>query len=125
VSIQADPAGSGPQAPRQAAGPASGNGSSGEHGVSFKTVDLTLSFGTRAVLSSIVTDFQRSRITALLGPTGSGKSTLLRTFNRMNDKVTGYRHDGDVMLEGNSIFSSGVELMSLRPGRTSWPANPG
>ena len=112
VSIQADPAGSGSEAPRQATVP--GNGSSAEHGVSFKTVDLTLSFGTRAVLSDIDTDFQRSRITALLGPTGSGKSTLLRTFNRMNDKVTGYRHDGDVMLEGNSIFSSGVELMSLR-----------
>jgi ABC-type multidrug transport system fused ATPase/permease subunit len=115
VSIQADPAGSGPEASRQAtAAQASGNGSSAEHGVSFKTVDLTLSFGTRAVLSNIATDFQRSRITALLGPTGSGKSTLLRTFNRMNDKVTGYRHDGDVMLEGNSIFGSGVELMSLR-----------
>jgi phosphate transport system ATP-binding protein len=82
--------------------------------VSFKTVDLTLSFGTRAVLSNVATDFQKSRISALLGPTGSGKSTLLRTFNRMNDKVTGYRHDGDVMLEGNSIFGSGVELMSLR-----------
>ena len=115
MSIQADPAGSGPEAPRQAtAQQASGNGSPGGHGVSFKTVDLTLSFGTRAVLSNIATDFQKSRITALLGPTGSGKSTLLRTFNRMNDKVTGYRHDGDVMLEGNSIFGSGVELMSLR-----------
>jgi phosphate transport system ATP-binding protein len=115
VSIQADPAGSEPEAPRQATvHQAFGNGSSAEYGVSFKTVDLTLSFGTRAVLSDIATDFQKSRITALLGPTGSGKSTLLRTFNRMNDKVTGYRHDGDVMLEGNSIFSSGVELMSLR-----------
>ena len=115
MSIQADPAGSEPEAPRQATvQQASGNGSSAEYGVSFKTVDLTLSFGTRAVLSNVATDFQRSRITALLGPTGSGKSTLLRTFNRMNDKVTGYRHDGDVMLEGNSIFSSGVELMSLR-----------
>ena len=115
VSIQADPAGPGPELPRQATvQQASGNGSSAEYGVSFKTVDLTLSFGTRAVLSDIDTDFQRSRITALLGPTGSGKSTLLRTFNRMNDKVTGYRHDGDVILEGNSIFGSGVELMSLR-----------
>ena len=115
MSIQADPAGSGSEAPRQAtAEQASGNGSPGEYGVSFKTVDLTLSFGTHVVLSDIATDFQKSRITALLGPTGSGKSTLLRTFNRMNDKVSGYRHDGDVMLEGNSIWGPGVELMSLR-----------
>ncbi len=41
-------------------------------------------------------DVQRGAVTALIGPTGSGKTTLLRTFNRMNDKVTGYRHAGDV-----------------------------
>jgi phosphate transport system ATP-binding protein len=77
-------------------------------------VDLTLSFGKRAVLSGIGLDFVGGKVTALLGPTGSGKTTLLRTLNRMNDKVTGYRHDGDVLLEGRSIWHSGLELMSLR-----------
>jgi phosphate transport system ATP-binding protein len=81
---------------------------------SLRAVDLTLSFGPRAVLSGITTNVQRGAITALIGPTGSGKSTLLRTFNRMNDKVTGYRHDGDVLLEGRSIWAPSVELMSLR-----------
>jgi phosphate transport system ATP-binding protein len=80
----------------------------------LRVVDLTLSFGQRAILSNITTDVQRGAITALIGPTGSGKSTLLRTFNRMNDKVTGYRHDGDVLLEGHSIWAPSVELMSLR-----------
>ena len=81
---------------------------------SLQAVELTLSFGQRAVLSGITTNVQRGAITALIGPTGSGKSTLLRTFNRMNDKVTGYRHDGDVLLEGRSIWAPSVELMSLR-----------
>jgi phosphate transport system ATP-binding protein len=81
---------------------------------SLQAVNLTLSFGPRAVLSGITTNVQRGAITALIGPTGSGKSTLLRTFNRMNDKVTGYRHDGDVLLEGRSIWAPSVELMSLR-----------
>jgi phosphate transport system ATP-binding protein len=80
----------------------------------LRTMDLTLSFGTRAVLSDISTEVQRGGITALIGPTGSGKSTLLRTFNRMNDKVTGYRHAGDVLLDGRSIWHPGVDLMSLR-----------
>jgi phosphate transport system ATP-binding protein len=53
-------------------------------------------------------------VTALIGPTGSGKTTLLRTFNRMNDKVTGYRHSGDVLLDGRSIWNPGVELLALR-----------
>jgi phosphate transport system ATP-binding protein len=80
----------------------------------LQAVDLTLSFGQRAILSGITTNVQRGAITALIGPTGSGKSTLLRTFNRMNDKVTSYRHDGDVLLDGRSIWHQGVDLMSLR-----------
>jgi phosphate transport system ATP-binding protein len=81
---------------------------------SLRAVDLTLSFGQRAILSNVSVDIQRGAVTALIGPTGSGKTTLLRTFNRMNDKVTGYRHAGDVLLDGRSIWHHGVELMTLR-----------
>jgi phosphate transport system ATP-binding protein len=77
-------------------------------------VDLTLSFGQRAVLSGVSLEFCAGNVTALLGPTGSGKTTLLRTLNRMNDKVTGFRHEGDVLLDGRSIWKSGMELMTLR-----------
>jgi phosphate transport system ATP-binding protein len=80
----------------------------------LRAVDLTLSYGSRAVLSDITADIQTGSVTALIGPTGSGKTTLLRTFNRMNDKVTGYRHTGDVFLDGRSIWSPTVELMTLR-----------
>ena len=81
---------------------------------SLTAVDLTLGFGERTILSNINVGVQRGAITALIGPTGSGKTTLLRTFNRMNDKVSGYRHSGDVLLDGRSIWHSGVELMALR-----------
>jgi phosphate transport system ATP-binding protein len=114
MSIEADPAGPGTatgsaaQAGGGLATPTAGGS------VVLSAVDLTLSFGQRAILSNICVDVQRGAVTALIGPTGSGKTTLLRTFNRMNDKVTGYRHEGDVMLDGRSIWSSGVELMSLR-----------
>jgi phosphate transport system ATP-binding protein len=78
------------------------------------TVDLTLGFGQRDILSDICVDVRKGVVTALLGPTGSGKTTLLRTFNRMNDKVTGYRHSGDVLLDGRSIWHSGTDTMMLR-----------
>jgi phosphate transport system ATP-binding protein len=78
------------------------------------TRNLTLSFGQRAILTDITTDIRRGAVTALIGPTGSGKTTLLRTFNRMNDKVTGYRHEGDVLLDERSIWHPGVDLMTLR-----------
>jgi phosphate transport system ATP-binding protein len=121
MSIEADPARSGAgagvpagatgasDAPSGAGAPAAASGD-----VAIQTVALTLSFGRRPVLSNVNTTVQRGAITALIGPTGSGKSTLLRTFNRMNDKVTGYRHDGDVLLGGHSIWSPRIELMSLR-----------
>jgi phosphate transport system ATP-binding protein len=77
-------------------------------------VDLTLSFGQRAVLSDLQIPFGGGLVTAILGPTGSGKSTLLRTINRLNDKVSGYGHKGDVLLDGSSIWGQHVELMALR-----------
>ena len=80
----------------------------------LQTVDLSLGFGQRTILSGIGTGIHRGAVTALIGPTGSGKTTLLRTFNRMNDKVSGYRHSGDVLLEERSIWDPAVELMSLR-----------
>jgi phosphate transport system ATP-binding protein len=80
----------------------------------LQAVDLTLGFGQRTILANIDVEVRRGAVTALIGPTGSGKTTLLRTFNRMNDKVTGYRHSGDVLLDGCSIWHPGVELMSLR-----------
>ena len=80
----------------------------------MSAVDLALGFGQRTVLTDVNADLRRGAVTALIGPTGSGKTTLLRTFNRMNDKVTGYRHAGDVILDGRSIWHPGVEVMSLR-----------
>jgi len=77
-------------------------------------IDLTLGFGQKSILSDINVEVRRGAITALIGPTGSGKTTLLRTFNRMNDKVSGYRHAGDVLLDGRSIWHPGLELMTLR-----------
>jgi phosphate transport system ATP-binding protein len=80
----------------------------------LRAENLTLSFGPRAILTDINVEVQRGAVTALIGPTGSGKTTLLRTFNRMNDKVSTYGHKGDVLLDGRSIWHSGVELMALR-----------
>jgi phosphate transport system ATP-binding protein len=75
---------------------------------------LTLSFGDKRILSDIHIPFRRGTITALIGPTGCGKSTFLRTINRMNDKVSGFRHEGDITLEGESIWAPRQDLLSLR-----------
>jgi phosphate transport system ATP-binding protein len=79
----------------------------------MRAVNLTLGFGAKTVLDEVSLDFPARAVTSLLGPTGSGKTTFLRTLNRMNDKVSGYRHSGDVLLGGHSIFES-QDLMGFR-----------
>jgi phosphate transport system ATP-binding protein len=80
----------------------------------LQAIDLTLGFGEKVILGNVNVEVRRGAVTALIGPTGSGKTTLLRTFNRMNDMVSGYRHSGDVLLDGQSIWQPSLELMALR-----------
>jgi len=75
---------------------------------------LRLGFSGRTVLDDINVDIQRGQITALIGPTGSGKSTFLRTLNRMNDRVPGFTREGDVTLDGESLWAAHVDLLALR-----------
>ena len=83
-------------------------------GVSVQAKDLALGFGGATILSNLNLDVRKGEITALIGPTGSGKTTFLRALNRMNDKVAKHWHQGDVLLEGASIYAPGVQLMALR-----------
>jgi len=80
----------------------------------LKTINLSVGFGKADILHGVSVEIARGETTALIGPTGSGKSTFLRALNRMNDRVTGYRHDGDVLLDGESIFRPSLDMLNLR-----------
>ena len=56
----------------------------------------------------------RGKVTALIGPSGCGKSTLLRCVNRMNDLIDTVRIEGDMRLNGDSIYGPGVDVIELR-----------
>jgi len=80
----------------------------------IETQSLSLHFGAKTILSNVNIGFERGTITALIGPTGSGKSTFLRTLNRMNDRVAGFRREGEVQLDGQSIWSQQQDLLAIR-----------
>ena len=80
----------------------------------MRSVNLSLGFSGRMVMSDVNVDLKRGSITALIGPTGSGKSTFLRTLNRMNDRVPGFMREGDVELDDESLWAPHVDLLTLR-----------
>jgi len=69
---------------------------------------------TTQVLFDLDLDIPERRVTAFIGPSGCGKSTLLRSINRMNDLIDGIRHEGDITIDGQSIFDPLLEVISLR-----------
>jgi len=76
--------------------------------------DLCFYYGDSQALYNITLTIPQQSVTALIGPSGCGKSTFLRTLNRMNDIVEGTRQSGEVLLEGQDIYDSHVDVVALR-----------
>lgn len=71
-------------------------------------------YGDFLALSNLSVDIQERHITALIGPSGCGKSTFLRCLNRMNDTIPGARLTGQVLLDGEDIYASDMDVVALR-----------
>jgi phosphate transport system ATP-binding protein len=80
----------------------------------FAIRGLSFWYGQSQALFDIALTVPERSVVALIGPSGCGKSTFLRTLNRMNDLVDGTRHSGDVLLDGQEIYGSGMPAMELR-----------
>lgn len=80
----------------------------------ISTKKLNLYYGTNHALKDINMEIKAHAVTALIGPSGCGKSTFLKTINRMNDLIEGVRIEGDIILDGESIFDPRVETTLLR-----------
>ena len=76
--------------------------------------DFNLWYGDAQALHDVSLQVPRGQVTALIGPSGCGKSTLLRSVNRLNDLIDTVRIEGDMILNGDSIYSSGVDVIELR-----------
>jgi len=79
--------------------------------VKLETKGYSLYYGDFQALRDISIQIPRNRITAIIGPSGCGKSSFLRTFNRMNDLISGSRVAGDVYIDDKNVFAmDAVEL---------------
>ena len=76
--------------------------------------DFALWYGAKQALFSISFPVAAGKVTALIGPSGCGKSTLLRSVNRLNDLIDSVRVSGEMLLNGDPIYGSGVDAIELR-----------
>ncbi len=75
---------------------------------------LSLWYGAKQAIEDVNLDVPRNQITALIGPSGCGKSTLLRCINRMNELIPNVRIEGQVRIDGESLYASDVDPVEVR-----------
>jgi phosphate transport system ATP-binding protein len=76
--------------------------------------DVSVFYGDKQALDRVSLDIATEYVTAFIGPSGCGKSTFLRTLNRMNDTIASARVEGEIKLDGEDIYRSGMDVVQLR-----------
>jgi phosphate transport system ATP-binding protein len=104
----------------------SGTGQNGDarEGVSAHAADATsnvfelnmdaLYHGPFRAVRDIRLALEKKTITAFIGPSGCGKSTVLRCLNRMNDVISGFRFEGEVLYRGRNIYDRKIDPVAVR-----------
>src|SRR5690349_19857681 len=75
--------------------------------------DVSVFYGDKKALNDVSIDITQENVTAFIGPSGCGKSTFLRTLNRMNDTIASARVEGQIQLDGEDIYGSGMDVVQL------------
>jgi phosphate transport system ATP-binding protein len=83
-------------------------------GAAVEASGFSFWYGRKQALHDIDLAIPDKAITALIGPSGCGKSTFLRAINRMNETIPEVRHEGDIVLHGDHIYESGMDVEELR-----------
>jgi phosphate transport system ATP-binding protein len=90
----------------------------------FQVSKFDFWYGSHQVLFGVDLTVPTNHLTALIGPSGCGKSTFLRTLNRMYEIVPHARVQGQVLLDGQSIFQMDVVSLRRRVGMVFQRPNP-
>ena len=95
-------------------------------GATFILKDLSVYYGNLQVLKNLTFAVEPRKITVIMGPSGCGKTTFIRVLNRMNDEIPGFRHTGNILLDGKDIYNEDVDpvLLKIRIGMVFQKPNP-
>jgi phosphate transport system ATP-binding protein len=76
--------------------------------------NLNFYYGSFPALRNINVDIPEHKVTAIIGPSGCGKSTLLRCFNRMFELYPEQRAEGQILLDGEDVLHSKLDVSLIR-----------
>jgi phosphate transport system ATP-binding protein len=76
--------------------------------------DLNVYYGKFKAVEDVSLKIEARTVTAFIGPSGCGKSTFLRTLNRMHEVIPGAYVEGEVRIDGNNLYGSGVDPVLVR-----------
>jgi phosphate transport system ATP-binding protein len=76
--------------------------------------NLNIYYGKFLAVSDVNFTIAPRSVTAFIGPSGCGKSTVLRTINRMHEVISGAQVHGEVLLDGENIYSPQVDPVNVR-----------
>jgi phosphate transport system ATP-binding protein len=76
--------------------------------------NLNIYYGKFLAVSDCNFTIAPRSVTAFIGPSGCGKSTVLRTLNRMHEVISGASVKGEVLLDGEDIYGSGIDPVDVR-----------
>jgi phosphate transport system ATP-binding protein len=76
--------------------------------------DVDIYYGDFLAVEGVTLTIPPHAVTAFIGPSGCGKSTVLRTLNRLHELIPGGRVVGQVLLDGENIYSPHVDPIWVR-----------
>jgi phosphate transport system ATP-binding protein len=79
-----------------------------------RSADFSVRYKGTAAVRRVSLEIPAGQVTAIIGPSGCGKSTYLRAINRMNDLIPNCTHEGRLLLDGQDIYGSQVDVTALR-----------
>jgi phosphate transport system ATP-binding protein len=91
---------------------------------SIELKSLKLSYGKSCILKGIDMLIPAGKVTSIIGPSGCGKTTMLRCINRLSEISNGCKVEGDILIDGESIYGIDPMLLRRRVGMVFQRPNP-
>jgi phosphate transport system ATP-binding protein len=76
--------------------------------------NVNVYYGEKQAIFDVNLDVGKNQVISMIGPSGCGKSTFLRCLNRMNDTIDVCKVTGEIKMDGQDIYNSGLDVVPLR-----------